>query len=180
MPTAHELNTSPRTESSAQDSYGISSLSLSSVVWPRRLWLVKLIACSALAAGIIAFILPNQYESTATLMPPDDSALSGGPLTATLEGGANPDAGLASALFGEQTPGDVFVGVLQSRTVQEDIVKHLDLLHVYRVKYLDDARKILSSRSRISQDRKSGIISITVADKDPIALGRSLKNMWTN
>ena len=167
MPTAQELNTLPRAESSAQDSSGISSLGLSSVMWPRRWWLAKLMACSALAAGIFAFVLPNQYESTATLMPPDDSALSGGPLTATLEGGANPDAGLASALFGEQTPGDVFVGVLQSRTVQEDIVKHLDLLHVYRVKYLDDARKVLSSRSRISQDKKSGIISITVTDKDP-------------
>ncbi len=167
MPTAQESYNSPRTEPSAEDSFGISSLDFIAVVWPRRWWLAKIAAGCALAAAIVAFILPNQYESTATLMPPDETALSGGPLTAALEGAEFSQMGSIGALFGEQTTGDVIVGVLQSRTVQEDIIQHFDLLHVYRTKYMADARKELSSRSTISQDKKSGIISITVTDKDP-------------
>ncbi len=167
MPTAQELNTSPRTEPPAQDGLGINSLDFFSVVWPKRWWLAKLAGCGAIAAIIIALVLPNQYESTATLMPPDETALSGGPLTAALEGAEVSEMSSAAALFGNQTTGDVILGVLQSRTVQEDIVNHLDLLHVYRVKYLADACKVLNSRSRISQDKRSGIISITVTDTDP-------------
>jgi len=179
VPTAQELYTSPRTEPSAQDSFGINSLDFFSVVWPKRWWLAKLAVCSAIAAVIIALVLPNQYESTATLMPPDDTALSGGPLTAALEGVDVSEMSSAAALFGNQTTGDVIVGVLQSRTVQEDIIKHLDLIHVYRTKYLADACKELNSRSRIGQDKKSGIISITVTDTDPNR-ARQIANDYVN
>src|ERR1700691_1658166 len=100
-------------------------------------------------------------------MPPDDTALSGGPLTAALEGVDVSEMSSAAALLGEQTTGDVIVGVLQSRTVQEDIIKHLDLVNVYRTQYLADACKELNSRSKISQGQRSGIITITVTDTDP-------------
>lgn len=167
MPTAQELYASPRTEPSLQDSSGTNSLDFFSVVWPRRWWLAKLTACGALAAIVIALVIPNQYESTVTLMPPDQTALSGGPLAVALEGSGASEMSSMGALFGEQSTADVIVGVLQSRTVQEDIIQRLDLQHVYRTKYLADACKELKSRTTIGEDNKSGIISISVTDKDP-------------
>lgn len=59
------------------------------------------------------------------------------------------------------------VGVLQSQTVQDGIIRRFDLKHVYRESKDEDARAVLAERTDISEDRKSGIITIAVRDRDP-------------
>ena len=82
--------------------------------------------------------------------------------------GSDTLAGLAQSLgAGEKTSGDLFIGVLQSRTVQDDLVDKFDLRKVYWEKRWVDARHTLAERSEISSDRKSGIISIAVSDRSP-------------
>ena len=72
-----------------------------------------------------------------------------------------------------QSKGELFVRVLRSRTAQEQLVDQFDLRSVYGIPWLrlrsqrEDARKELDRNSEISEDRKSGIISIAVVDRDP-------------
>jgi capsule polysaccharide export protein KpsE/RkpR len=49
----------------------------------------------------------------------------------------------------------------------DDIINRFDLRKVYRKKSYFDARKILAKRSSFDEDKKSGMISITVMDHDP-------------
>ena len=63
--------------------------------------------------------------------------------------------------------GDLFVGILESRSVEDDVISHFDLRKVYWDRYMNDARKDLENYTDISTDRKSGIITIKVTDKDP-------------
>ena len=76
-------------------------------------------------------------------------------------------SGLAGGLLGTHDAGAVFADMLRSRTVQSRIVARFDLRKVYGTQYVDAARKMLENRTAILQDRKSGIISITVTDRDP-------------
>ncbi|MGA7382678.1 MAG: lipopolysaccharide biosynthesis protein [Terriglobales bacterium] len=122
--------------------------------------------------AITAVLIPGDYESTARLMPPEKPkgegiaamlATSGG------EGGAaNPAMGsfLADSL-GLKGSGALYVGVLKSTTVQDTLVDQFDLRKVYRKRYRKDADKRLAENTDISEDRKSGIISITVTDHSP-------------
>lgn len=140
------------------------------MVWARRRWLAKVAGIGLIAATIIAFVIPKEYRSTAQLMPPDAQTLSNTSVLAAMAGNALPSggaAGMASGLLGQSSPGATVVGVLQSRTVADDIIKRFDLLHVYHLKYMIDARKKLAKRSLIQEDKKSGIITITVTDDDP-------------
>jgi len=74
---------------------------------------------------------------------------------------------LGSDLLGMTTSADLFAGVLQSRTVQNDLIAKFNLRHVYGERRWIGARKELSRRTDISIDRKSGILTIQVTDHDP-------------
>lgn len=57
--------------------------------------------------------------------------------------------------------------MLQSRSVQDPIIDKFDLLKRYDLKYRSDVIAKLNKLVVISSDKKSGIISIEVDDKDP-------------
>ena len=79
-----------------------------------------------------------------------------GPNISSLEGG----------LLSEITPNETAIGVLESRTIQDDIVNHFDLRRIYHKKLQVEARKRLAEATKIAEDKKTGIISITVEDTD--------------
>lgn len=79
---------------------------------------------------------------------------------ASLAGGG----GAASAL-GLKNPDDLYIGLLESQRVIDGIIHRFDLIKVYKVKRLSDARKALQSRTKILAD-KSSLISISVEDHD--------------
>ncbi len=139
------------------------------LLWRQRETLKKIIGVGALLSLAIAFLIPNTYESSTRLMAPDirgggsEMAMMAG-LLAKASGGV---AGLASNLLGGNNTGALFVGVLRSRTIADNLVNKFDLKRVYWVRKDVDAREKLADRTDVSEDRKSGIITIAVADRDP-------------
>ena len=75
-------------------------------------------------------------------------------------------AGGGGGLFSDRTPGATAIGVLGSRTVQDDIIKRYNLRSVYHSKLDIDARKTLAGETAFEEDKKTGIIAITVTDDD--------------
>ena len=76
-------------------------------------------------------------------------------------------AGMAESALGMKTTGALFVGILGSDTVKDDLIHKFDLQKIYRTRYIEDTRKELSTHTGISEDSKSGIITISVTDHDP-------------
>jgi uncharacterized protein involved in exopolysaccharide biosynthesis len=68
--------------------------------------------------------------------------------------------------LGAQKPGALFIGILGSRTVADRMIDRFDLRKVYWIKTYAGARKKLGSRVTFQEDKKSGIIRITVEDRD--------------
>jgi capsule polysaccharide export protein KpsE/RkpR len=137
------------------------------LVWNHRQFLARVVGIALVLSTLIAFIIPKQYESTTRLMPPEmNSNLA--MLAATAGSALGGMAGsAASDLLGLKTSADLFVGILQSRTVQDDLINKFNLRKIYRDRYWEDARKDLGKKTDISLDRKNGIISIQVTDKNP-------------
>ena len=131
----------------------------------RRRWLAMVTGIGLILSIGYALSIPNQYTSTAQLMPPDSQSLSSTSVLAALSG-AGPAASLGGGLLGSKSPAGTFIGILSSQTAQDDIVNHLNLRQVYRCKLYIDARKILAGKTVIEEDKKSGIISISVTDRD--------------
>jgi uncharacterized protein involved in exopolysaccharide biosynthesis len=137
-------------------------------LWEHRKLLGKFLAWGGAAAILIALVIPSRYAATTRLMPPDPPAGQGMTILASLAGkmGANL-ASLGGDLLGVSTSVDLFAGLLESRTVQNDLIAKFNLGSVYGERHLVDARKELARRTDVSIDRKSGILTIQVTDHDP-------------
>jgi uncharacterized protein involved in exopolysaccharide biosynthesis len=134
-----------------------------------RRFLLKFAAYGFLLSAAVAFLIPRKYDSTTLLMPPDNQSSSGLAMLASMGGssGAGTLAGLAGDLLGAKSSGALFVGMLRSRTVEDALIQRFDLRRVYSRRYWLDARKELEDRTNIYEDRKSGIIAVTVRDGNP-------------
>jgi uncharacterized protein involved in exopolysaccharide biosynthesis len=135
--------------------------------WNERRFIAKIALISLIISLLIAFLIPKRYESTTLLMPPDQQSESGLAMMAAVLGKADGLSGLGANLFGLKTSGDLFVGVLRSRTIEDAIITKFDLRMVYGDKRWEQARTDLAERTDIFNDRKNGIISITVTDRNP-------------
>jgi capsule polysaccharide export protein KpsE/RkpR len=134
----------------------------------KRRYLAKAFLAGLLSGCLVAFLIPASYESLVQLMPPDNQANSGLAMLATLTaktgGGLG---GVAGDLLGMKSSGALFVGILRSRTVEDRISERFQLKKVYAIKLEQDVRNKLSENTAISEDRKSGILTIAVTDGDP-------------
>jgi len=140
------------------------------VLWEQRRSLARITILGMTLATVLAFAIPKRYQSTAELMPPDNQSGSGMAMVAALSGRAGSGSGLgamAGDLFGLQSTGALFVGILGSRTVHTRLVDEFNLKQVYRVSDEAEARRQLAENTSISEDRKSGIISLSVTDRSP-------------
>ena len=117
---------------------------------------------------VLAYVIPQRYTATAHLMPPDQPN-TGMALLGAVTGKGAPGAlgALADQFLGIKNTGDLFVGVLKSETVQDDLITKFNLFKVYHDHKWEDARHDLARKSDISSDRKSEIITIEVTDHSP-------------
>src|SRR5690349_21149227 len=101
-------------------------------------------------------------------MPPDPQSTSGMAMMAAMAAKAGGGlAGVAGDLLGLKSSGALFIGVLRSQTSQDRLIQQFDLRRVYGTRLIVDARTRLDENTSISEDRKSGIISISVTDHNP-------------
>jgi tyrosine-protein kinase Etk/Wzc len=119
---------------------------------------------SAIVA-LYAFLLPFRYTSTVSFIPP--TASSGSSMAAALAGQLSAFGG-GDILGGSvRNSGDLYAGILRSRSVTGELVKRFDLTRVYRVKKVSLAQTILNSNVKVEIDPKSSIVEVDVTDKSP-------------
>jgi capsule polysaccharide export protein KpsE/RkpR len=135
-------------------------------LWDQRQLLGRFMAYGAAFALIIAILIPSRYMSTTRLMPPDSPGGQGMALLAGLAGKMGALGSVGGDLLGMNTSADLFAGVLQSSTVQNELITKFDLRRVYGERRWVDARKELARQTDISIDRKSGILTVQVTDHD--------------
>src|SRR5258708_2899356 len=101
-------------------------------------------------------------------MPPDPQSTTSMAMMAAMAAKAGGGlAGVAGDLLGLKSSGALFVGVLRSPTSQERLIEQFDLRKVYGARLVIDARMRLDENTSISEDKKSGIITISVTDHSP-------------
>jgi capsule polysaccharide export protein KpsE/RkpR len=74
---------------------------------------------------------------------------------------------LAGSLLGGNNSTALFVDLLRSGTVAGHLIDRFQLQTVYHKRYRVDTAKHLAHNTTITDDKKSGVITITVEDTDP-------------
>lgn len=113
-------------------------------------------------ALVTSLVMTPVFTSTAKIMPPQQQS-SG---LAAMMGQLGALAGVAGGIAGLKNPNDLYVGMLQSQTVADNLIKRFKLSERYETATLVDTRKNLEDISTINSG-KDGLISVSVDDKDP-------------
>lgn len=185
-PMAPELDAYPSIEAGGNGAFSghsprvprgqLSLLDVLQLLWQHRRFIARVTAASLVGFTVLAFLLPKHYIATTRLMPPDygsnmqmalalpalsqNSGGAGG-------GGGSSIMGLASQLLGLNSSGDLFIGVVQSETIEDHIIRQFNLMELYSASNMHDAREALENRTEVKTDKRSGIIFISVEDKSP-------------
>jgi uncharacterized protein involved in exopolysaccharide biosynthesis len=154
-PVAPEITVPP------QDDPGLLDLAI--VLAKHKRFVIGLPLVVAAAAAVISLLLPNIYTGTTKILPPQQTPSASAALLAQLGGLAG---GVASAIPGLKNPNDLYVGMLKSRTIADELIERFDLKKRYGAEYMDEARKKLAGVTSIVSGRDS-IITVEVDDKDP-------------
>jgi capsule polysaccharide export protein KpsE/RkpR len=145
------------------------------VLWRSRGFLWGVAWKTLIASIVLAFLVPAHYKSAVRFVPGENSGNNGGGsmmglLSKAIGGSDGLSSGFgldAAGLLGAKTPGAFYVEVLKSRTVQDRLINRFDLRARYRKKTYLEARKKLTSFTEIEEDKKSGVITLTVTDYEP-------------
>lgn len=120
-------------------------------------------AISAVLAVVYALLQPIIYTSKAVILPPQSNASSASVLLGNL-------GGLAGLVSGGGAMGmndnSVFLGMLKSRTLADQVIARLKLQALYKTKTMTRTREALAGATKITAS-KDGFISIEVSNGDP-------------
>jgi len=134
------------------------------LLWRRRRFLAGVTLAAAVLSAVVSLLLPPKYESTTRLFPAPASS-PGGDISRMLRPEASALAGLAGL---NANPGEGrFLALLHSRVLADRIIDGFGLMKLYGAKYRHEARTALALRTIITEDRKTGVITITVSDRNP-------------
>ncbi len=112
---------------------------------------------------IVSVLLPKKYAASASLLQPEESGGAVSLIASQLPKGLS---GLAGGALDMKSQADRWMGILNSRTVFDDIISQFDLKTIYEKETMADTRFQLEQATRFRKSRE-GIISITVEDKNP-------------
>lgn len=131
-----------------------------------RKWMILLCAFAGFIIGtILALVLRPTYTAKASFLPPTSTGSNSSMLLSQL-GQLGGIGGLAGSVGGFKDPGAIYIGILESRTVADDLIHQFDLQKVYGAKKLSGAENSLAAHTKFLP-AKDTIIRINVVDTDP-------------
>jgi tyrosine-protein kinase Etk/Wzc len=159
MPPTREY-TPPREATRAGIEFDLLDLLLA--IAERKNTIILATVLGALIATGLVLLKHPVFTAKAVVLPPQQGQSSAGLLTQL--GNLASLTGLGSSAA--KDPNDLYMAVLQSNTVEDGLIKHLNLMAAYKTKKLTQARFALTNNSKFVSE-KGGMISITVKDEDP-------------
>ncbi|WP_449258345.1 GumC family protein [Chlorobium limicola] len=137
----------------------------------------KSILAAPIIASIITYLLtlaiPVTYTAETKILPPQQQQSSAAAMLASQLGALS---GMAGSSLGLKNPNDLYVGMLKSRTVSDNLIRRFQLQKVYKEKTITETRKQLVKASDIVSG-KDGLITVSIEDRDP-KLAAALANAY--
>jgi uncharacterized protein involved in exopolysaccharide biosynthesis len=114
-------------------------------------------------ALVFAFVRDPVFTARTTLLPPSAQQPSGSAAALAALGSLG---GLAGGITAK-TPDELYVNLLKSDTVQRALATRFDLYKRYEVDTYEVMRTTMPRYVRVTSDKKSGVITLEVDDRDP-------------
>lgn len=129
------------------------------VIKKSRWLIIFLFLISVILAMIISLLMPKTYRTTASILPPLGTVKMGGLETLMSVAGI-------TGVNAQASTSDVFVAILKSRTMADEVINSFSLQKLYKCKTRQDTQKALEKRTEVKVSKEK-VISINILDRDP-------------
>jgi len=119
------------------------------LLWSKRAFLVACTLLSAVLGYGVSYLFHPAYDATVRLMPPNSHSSS-----------------LLIALSPSRNEGDLYLGLLNSRTVADDVIEHQHLADYFKTTKPSQLRGRLAGMAKISLDEDQ-FVTIVVRANEP-------------
>lgn len=106
----------------AGGSHPPAAVSLLRLLWSHRATMLRITVAVTVLATVYAFLMPQTYTSTVTILPPKQEERGAGLMDMLSGSGAADMFDLGSTLGFGSRPSDIFVKILSSRTVSDSLI----------------------------------------------------------
>ncbi len=142
----------------------ISLLDLAIALGEEKKSVFGMTALFGIVAIVVSLLMTPIYTAKTVIMPPQQQQSSAASALASL--GAL--AGVAGAAAGVKSPDEMYVAFLQSVTLQNALIDKFNLKERFQTETLLETREALKGVVKVASEKKSGLLSIEVDDKDPV------------
>lgn len=132
----------------------------------RRKFIIFFTAGLTILTAITVLLIPSQYTAVTVILPPGQSSSLNSALLGQL-GASGALASVAGSSLGIKNPGEIYVSLLHSRTVEDAVVQRFGLMARYGSKRLSSARTALEAHCKVALGTKDGLITLSAMDRDP-------------
>ncbi len=141
------------------------------VLYRWRRFILGFVGATAVLSILISFLLPKWYAARTTLIPPQDADISASLLSFVQN--SLPGLGGIGGGGGES---QLYIAILDSRTLREKLITEFDLMKAYKAKRMDDALRSFGNNASAGITDQ-GVIEVVVEDKDPERAAK-IANRW--
>lgn len=114
-----------------------------------------------IVVAIYSLTIPTLYTANTVILPPQQQSSATAMLASQLGALAGGAAGLNI-----KNPNDVYLAMLKSRSLQDNMTRRYGLMQAYNVNKLIDARSRLDGATKVAV-AKDGLITVSVDDTNP-------------
>lgn len=144
----------------------VNLLEVLNILMGRWKLISRITSGSTVLTIIVVLLIPNKYTATTVVLPPNQNSSISSELLGQL-GGSGALASLAGAGLGIKNPGDMYVSLFRSRTVEDALIHRFGLMARFHTKTMVDTRARFEDRCTVTLGTKDGLIRINVTDTDP-------------
>ena len=150
------------TESLSSHATGVDLFDLLFVLSDARKRIAIYVLVFMIIGAALAILTQPSFTASALIMPPQQNQSSLSSLLSQF-GSLASLAGMGSQM---KSPADMYIGVLESRTIADALINKFHLQSLYKTKTMEDTRVALKKHSKFIAT-KDGLIHITVDDHSP-------------
>lgn len=145
----------------------IDLLDLLLVIAREKQMILRATAAAGILGAAIALLLPGVYTAKAVILPPqeDHSGLDSMAVSALSQLSSAGNGGGLGAALGLKTPGELYIGMLKSRSVADELIRRFNLQELYGTDSMVATREELEKQVSITSG-EDGLISIMFDDED--------------
>lgn len=150
-----------------EEESSISLWEIATTLGEEKKWIAIITGVVTMATAVVSLLLTPMFTAKTTFIVPNPSAGASAAQAMANLGGLMGGGGAAALLSGGKSSDEMYMEFLKTQSMLNSLIQEFNLQKRYGADSLEDSQKTLRARTKITSNKKAGLITVAVDDEDP-------------